>query len=272
MGEPRREVPESDIVTDAMLDGRLVLRQPRRGHRAGTDAVLLAAACAVKPGDVLVDVGSGVGTVGLALALREPRCSGFLLDDDPSISALADENCRLNRLETRIVAVSADLFDPAARRAVGLAEERANVVVTNPPFFVGTETRMSADPGKASAYLLRRGAETHGLAEWVCAGASLLAPMVRFYAIHRPEALPALLSACEGRLGALVLVPVYAKAGGPALRVLISGVKGSRAALSMGSPFVLHQPDGRFTPEAEAVHRGEANLPMQSMRTPVEGR
>ncbi len=260
MSEPIGDVRDSDVVTDALLDGRLVLRQPRRGHRAGTDAVLLAAACSVKPGDVLVDVGSGVGTVGLALALREAQVTGFLIDNDPFVSALAQENCRLNRLDARIAAVTADLFDAAARRSVGLLDERANIVVTNPPFFVGTEMRASPDPAKARAYTLRRGTETLAHAEWLHAAASLLAPKGRFYAIHRPEALPALLSACEGRLGAVVLVPIYARSDGPAIRVLMSGIKGSRAGTRIGRPFLLHGPDGRFTPEAEAVHRGEAQL------------
>ncbi len=266
MNEEAPEPAAPEVVTDALLDGRLVLRQPRRGHRAGTDAVLLAAACTARPGDVLVDVGCGVGTVGLAVALREPGVTGFLLDDDPLVSGLARENCRVNRVESRIAVVTADLFDAAARRGAGLPDGRADVVVTNPPFFDAATTRPSTDAAKARAHVLGAASEPHGHADWLRAATALLAPKGCLYAIHRPEALPELLQGCEGRLGAVVLMPVHAKPDGPAIRVLISGVKGSRAPLKMLLPLVLHRSDGTFTAEAEALHRGEGVLSLDTPR------
>ena len=44
------------ISEDAVLGGQLVLRQPRKGHRVGHDAILLAAACSATPRDHLVDL------------------------------------------------------------------------------------------------------------------------------------------------------------------------------------------------------------------------
>ncbi len=252
----------SEAVTDAILGGRLVLRQPGRGHRAGTDAVLLAAAAEVRAGDVMVDVGAGVGTVGLALALRAGDLSGTLLEGDAEAAELAIENCRLNGVEQRLRVAQCDLFDPASRRAAGLEDGKATLVVTNPPFYTGRDTRPSSHPGKAGAHHLRH----HGVSldhdDWLRAAASLLAPRGRFHTVHRPEALPALLRGCEGRLGGVSVMPVHARAGDAAIRVLLSGRKGSRAPLRLCPPLVLHGCDGRFTPEAEALHRGEALIPM----------
>ena len=62
----------------------------------------------------------------------------------------------------------------------------------------------------------------------------------------------------ENRLGALALLPVFPRAGASAHRLLVSGVKGSRAPLRIAPTLVLHQADGRLTDEAEAIHRGEA--------------
>ena len=59
-----------DISDDAVLGGRLRLRQPRRGHRVGHDAILLAAATGGRAGEQAVDLGAGVGAAGLALAAR----------------------------------------------------------------------------------------------------------------------------------------------------------------------------------------------------------
>jgi tRNA1(Val) A37 N6-methylase TrmN6 len=75
--------------------------------------------------------------------------------------------------------------------------------------------------------------------------------------IHRPEALPTILAAIGTRLGALALLPVHPAKGASAHRVLVSGVKGSKAPLRLTAALILHGTDGRLTAEADAIHRGE---------------
>ncbi len=55
----------AEITEDGFLGGQLRLRQPRGGHRAGHDAILLAAATPARSGDRVVDLGAGVGAPGL---------------------------------------------------------------------------------------------------------------------------------------------------------------------------------------------------------------
>ena len=160
MGEPGAADPVASAI-DTLLGGRLRVRQSRSGHRAGTDAVVLAACAAVRPGDRFVDVGAGVGTVGLALALRVPDATGVLLDIDAATIAVASGNCALNGLADRVSAVAADLFDAGARRAAGLAPESATLVVSNPPFYRAGEVRASADAARARAHVLG-GTADHG--------------------------------------------------------------------------------------------------------------
>ena len=256
----------TDVATDAILAGRLRLRQPRTGHKAGTDAILLAAATDLRRDDRMVDVGAGVGTVGLALGLREATLTGVLLDVDPATGALARENCRLNGLDGRLDVVVADLFDPASRQAAGLKDEEASLVVTNPPFLTGREGRPSPHPERARAHRLEatEGRSRHG--DWLRAALRLLAPKGRLHLIHRPDALPALLFACEGRLGGLRIRPVFGKPEAPAIRIILSGVKGSRAPSSIEPGLVLHEEDGRFTAAAEAIHRGDALIATRADR------
>ncbi len=66
--------------------------------------------------------------------------------------------------------------------------------------------------------------------------------------IHRADALPRCLAALAGRFGGIAVRPVHAKPEEPAIRILVSAVKGSRAPFSLAPPLVLHGPDGRFTP------------------------
>jgi tRNA1(Val) A37 N6-methylase TrmN6 len=78
--------------------------------------------------------------------------------------------------------------------------------------------------------------------------------------IHRPEALPAILAAFGKRLGAVVIRPVLPRNDADAIRVLISGVKGSKAPLRLSPALALHDASGAFTPLSAAIHRGEALL------------
>lgn len=243
-------------TADALLGGRLSLVQRATGHRAGTDAVLLAAAAEIRVGDRFVDVGAGVGTAGLALALRCAGGTGVLLEADAGAAHLARQNCARNGLETRIRVVEANLFDKPLLRAADLRFDSASLVVSNPPFYLPGEVRASPDPSRVSAHILA--SRSHG--DWARAMLALLAPKGRFVVIHRPEALPALLEGCAGRLGAMVVRPIQARRDGDAVRILLGGTKGSRAPLRIAPAFVLHEADGSFTPEAEAVHRGEIAL------------
>lgn len=239
---------------DAILGGLLRLHQPPRGaHRAGTDAVLLARLLAPASGDRVCDVGAGPGTVGLACARLAPGIDVTLVERDADLAALARDNAVLNGIAARVI--EADVLAPAAaRREAGLLPDAFDLVLTNPPFFEGAAHRPSPHPGRASAHALPVG----GLDTWIGACTAILRPGGRFGLIHRADALAACLKAMDGRLGAAAIRPVHARAEAPAIRILISALKGSRATAKLLPALVLQAPDGRFTPEAEALHRGAA--------------
>src|SRR5262245_16483303 len=124
-----------DITEDAVLGGRLRLRQPKQGHRVGHDAILLASACRAAPGEHLVDLGAGVGAAGLALAARVAGISVTLVEIDPNLVALASTNVHLNGLGDRVRAVALDVLAPAQAFAdAGLMPGSAAGVLMNPPF------------------------------------------------------------------------------------------------------------------------------------------
>lgn len=253
----RADPPEADgLSCDSWLGGRLTLSQPRRGHRIGSDAALLAASADLADGR-LVDVGAGVGAVGLAILRRSERSAADLIEVDAVLAELAEGNAARNGLAERARVAQADIFDPPARRAAGLADEAADLVVTNPPFFAPGAVRVSPDAGKARAHVFAGSAGEAPLAGWIRACLALLKSGGRFAMIHRPDALVCILAAAENRLGALALMPVHPRAGASAHRLLVSGVKGSKAPLRIAPGLFLHAADGKLTPEADAIHRGE---------------
>jgi tRNA1(Val) A37 N6-methylase TrmN6 len=241
--------------SDAFLAGRLRLRQTERGHRAGTDAVLLAAAAPAETAGLVVDAGAGTGAVGLAAALRAPLARIGLVEIDSGTAALARENIAVNELAARVRLFEADLLSPASRRAAGLVDEAADLVLTNPPYLDASRARVSPDPRRALAHV-----SAGGLEPWLRACLALLRPGGELTMIHRADSLQECLASVGARLGALRVLPVTARAGDPATRILLRGVKGSKGPLKLLSPLVLHEADGAFTDEAEALARGEGEL------------
>jgi tRNA1(Val) A37 N6-methylase TrmN6 len=241
---------------DAISGLGLVLRQKRAGHRVGLDAVLLAAAAGAGARHI-VDVGAGVGAVGLALARRFSEAHVDLVEIDEEAGAMARENAKRNGVAERVRVIVADVTDAKARRAAELRDGAADLVVTNPPFYASGETRVSPDPARARAHALD-GAE--GPAAWLQASLALLAPGGRFALIHRPDAMPSIYAALERRLGDVAVRPVYPRAGEDAIRVVVTGVKGSRAPARLQPGLILHEANGQATAAARAIHEGRATL------------
>jgi tRNA1(Val) A37 N6-methylase TrmN6 len=242
-----------DTTDDRLLAGRVHLIQPAKGHRAGTDAVLLAAAVPVRPGDVVIDVGAATGAVGLMAAARVPDARLIFVERDPELAELCRANCNENRVDAQVVA--ADILDKGSRLAAGLNPESADVILTNPPFLEEGQARISPDTRRAAAHALPSG----GLEAWLRACKGLLKPKGWLVLIHRADRLADCLNVLGG-MGDIQLRIVHPAADQPAIRFLLSARKGSRAPLRIFPPVILNGPDGRFTPETEALHRGEADL------------
>jgi tRNA1(Val) A37 N6-methylase TrmN6 len=259
-GNHRRQVADQrETSQDAVLGGRLVLRQPRRGHRVGHDAMLLAAATAACPGEHAVELGSGVGAAGLALAFRVPGLVVTLIEVDAGLAALAAENIAINSLAGRVRAVTLDVG--AAARAfaeAGLEPATAVRVLMNPPFNDPDRHQGSPDGSRSRAHVGRAAQ----LATFVRCASRLLTDRGVLTMIWRADGLDVVLGALAGRFGATMVLPLHPRAGRPAVRVLLRAVKGSRSPMSLLPGFTLTTEDGRPTSAAEAVLRGDATLPI----------
>jgi tRNA1(Val) A37 N6-methylase TrmN6 len=245
---------QGETSEDAVLDGRLVLRQPLRGHRVGHDAILLAAATSAKSGDHAIDLGSGVGGAGLALARRIEGLNVTLMEIDPVLTALAAGNAQRNDLSDRVRAVRLDVESSAADfAAAGLAPASAACVLMNPPFNVAQQ------PSPDQARRLAHAASAATLERWLRAAARLLRPDGVVTLIWRADGLADVLAALDQDFGAITVLPVHPKSGAPAIRVLVRATKGSRAPLVLLPGFLLADADGKPSAAAEAVLRkGEA--------------
>jgi tRNA1(Val) A37 N6-methylase TrmN6 len=242
---------------DAVLGGRLVLCQPRRGHRVGHDAILLAAATAAHAGEHAVDLGAGVGAAGLALARRVAGLTVTLVEIDPALAQLGRDNAERNGLADRARAVCLDVTASAgAFAAAGLESESADRVLMNPPFNVSENS--SPEPGRRLAHAASQGT----LRQWVRTASRLLRAGGVLTLIWRAEGLDDVLMELASAFGAIAVLPIHPKPGAPAIRVLARAAKGSRAPLVLLPGFVLADADGNPSAAAERVLRGGGLLPL----------
>lgn len=240
-----------DVTEDGLLDGRVRLRQPRVGYRAGLDAALLAAACTAKPGERVIEAGCGAGGAMLAAAVRCPEARFVGVERDPAALELARTNIALNRLEDRVQAVAGDVGE--GFRALGL--EPFDHAIANPPFFDDPDELRAPHPARTGAWIA-----DDGLAAWL----TFLSKAVReggtITVIHRADRLADLLALPTA--GSFRVRPVHPFADEPAKRVLVRSVKTGKAPLVLLPPLVLHDREGgKHTSEVEAILRGQSALP-----------
>ena len=241
----------AEIVEDALLGGRVRLRQPARGYRAGMDAALLAAAVAGKPGERLIEAGCGAGGALMQTAARYPGMALVGLERDTAMADLAQENAALNGASASIV--TGDVA--AGFRALDLP--LFDWAISNPPFFDDPGALRAPGPGKRDAWVA-----DDGLATWTRFLLKSVREGGRIVVIHRADRLADLLTLLGETAGSFAVRGVHPYADEPAKRVLVQAIKTGRAPLRLLPPLILHDRSGsKHTPEAEAILRGEAALP-----------
>lgn len=246
---------------DAFHRGRFHLIQPvAKGHRSGVDAMILAS---VVPNDFnghVADLGAGAGAAGLAVLSRCHDAtatlierSGFMADFARSSLALPENRTLANRatiIETDVTLTG------TARIAAGLKDNNFDFAIMNPPFNSAND-RTTPDPVKAEAHVM-----TAGMVEqWVRTSAAILKPGGSIAIIARPTSITDLLDALQRRFGSLIIVPVQPRPQDAAIRIVVKGIKGSRAGLSFCPALIMHHQTGNaFTERAIAINNGLTSL------------
>ncbi len=232
---------ETALTEDALLGGRVRLLQPSRGYRVAVDAVLLAAAVDAAPGEHVLDLGTGIGAVGLCIAARVPGCNIVGVELQSELAALAVRNAVLNDAGNRMRTIVHDLAHP-------LPQDIANFdhVATNPPYLAAAV----ADPSPNRSKALATVESSANLVRWLAVATGALRPTGTLTAIHRSDRLEEILD-CLARLG---WGNVIVKRLPPAGRILVRARSGARAQHE-SQPLFLHAPGGGYTDQAEAILR-----------------
>jgi len=214
--------------------------------------VFLAAAVPAEGHQLVLDVGCGSGAATLCLALRVPQCRliGFELQRD--LVRLAGDNAALNGMSARVSAMVGDLLQPPPRLSPGMFDH----VMVNPPFIEEGRGSPVVNPAKALA-TIEGGAN---LGDWVRFALAMVRGKGTVSFVHRADRIDGLLAQLAGRAGEITIFPLWPAAGRAASRILVRARKQVAAPARLLPGLILHEPDGRFTPAAEAVLRDAEGL------------
>jgi len=250
-------VNQQAFTEDGFLGGQLRLRQLKSGHRAGHDAMLLAAAISARTGDRLVDFGAGVGAAGLAVARRVAGIKLVLVEIDAVLAGLARGNADANAIAAEVIDL--DVTSSAENfAAAGLSPDSVDAVMMNPPFNDAVRHRASPDAAREQAHV----ATAVTLENWVHAARRVLRSSGVLTLIWRADGLAEVLAALGRGFGSIAILPVHNDANSPAIRVLIRAVKGGRAPLRIHSALLLNDESALPNKEVRDILAGKGILPL----------
>jgi tRNA1(Val) A37 N6-methylase TrmN6 len=235
----------------------LRLRQLKSGHRAGHDAMLLAAATPARPGDRVADLGAGVGAAGLAVVRRVSGIDLVLVEIDPTLADLARQNAAANAISADVVVLDVTAA-AGAFAAVHLPPDGVDVVLMNPPFNDVSRHRASPDKAREVAHV----ATAATLESWLHAARRILKPKGTLTLIWRADGIAELLAALDRGFGSLELLPVHADVTQPAIRILVRATKGGRAPTQIHAGLVLNDESGVPNKQVQDILTGKGILPL----------
>jgi len=141
------ELKRSGESVDGLLRNKIRVIQAVRGHRVSEDAVILAWFVRPRPGESILDAGTGCGVIAFALAVKEPTATVVGIEVQPALADRAARGARLNGLESRVRIVRGDVRQAHRFFRPGSFD----VVVSNPPYHEAGRGHVSADSERALA-------------------------------------------------------------------------------------------------------------------------
>jgi len=238
------------------ISGHFRLFQLRDGHRFSTDDILTAwyGTSWCPTARTALDLGSGIGTVGMICAWRLPGAKFVTVEAQSDSVALARKSARYNGLTDRYEIREGDFRAPGILRA----EEKFDLITGSPPYFPPDAGVKSEHPQKLACRFELRGT----IADYCTTAAKHLAPGGFFACVFPHE--PAQLARVEAgaREAGLVIVrkrPVVFREGDPALVGLFGMMRAEdlpewfRGQTWTEPELIIRTRDGKIHPEYSAV-------------------
>ena len=233
-------------VDDLQRNGYRIIQNPER-FCFGMDAVLLSSFAKAKPGEKVLDLGTGNGIVPILMEAKTKGEKFFGLEIQEESADLARRSVALNELEEKIEIVTGDMKE--AVNIFGAAS--FHVITMNPPYMTGNHGIVN--PGDAKA--IARHEITCSLEDMISQASKVLKCKGRFYMVHRPFRLAEIMTLMvKYHLEPKRMRLVYPYVDKEPNMVLIEGLKGGNSRSTVESPLIVYEKPGVYTEELKRMY------------------
>lgn len=233
-------------LDDLERNGYRIIQDPGR-FCFGMDAVLLSGFAQVKPGKRVLDLGTGTGIIPILLEAKTDGSHFTGLELQPDSADMARRSVAYNHLENKIDIVTGDIKDASTL----FGASSFDVVTSNPPYMIGQHGLQNAQSAKTIA----RHEIYCTLEDVVAQSARLLKPRGRLFLVHRPFRLVEIFCLMhQYGIEPKRMRLVYPYADREPNMVLIEGLRGGNARLTVEKPLIVFREPGVYTEEITDVY------------------
>ncbi|MCI0473191.1 MAG: tRNA1(Val) (adenine(37)-N6)-methyltransferase [Ignavibacteria bacterium] len=230
------------LTSDAFFNGKILITQNKTGYRFSIDSILLASHVDTRPGNRIIDIGTGCGIIALILAYRNPEIKVYGIEVQKSLSVLAALNVKNNNMEDRIEIICSDVKDLKKNAIPGPAD----IIVCNPPYRKGKSGRVNPDDQRAFA----RHEIKITLPDVFKTAGGLLRVSGKLIMIYPSERTAEIIT--HMRLSGIepkYFRFIFSKLNSESKLVIVEGVKGGRPGATVASPLIIYRDDGSYSDE-----------------------
>lgn len=236
----------NNLTIDTFFNGQIKVLQPKSGYRFSIDAVLLANYITTKPGDVVLDVGTGCGIIPVITAYRNPGAVIIGLEIQQALADIAKTNVTENHMEDRITIKCGDLKDISP----SMLKAPVDMVVSNPPYRKIDTGRINPNRQRAIA----RHEIKASIADVISAANKMLKTRGKFCVVYPAvRMIDLLVSMREWKIEPKKIIFIHSKRDTEAILILVEGIKNGRPGLKTAPPLFIYEQNGRYTKAVEAM-------------------
>lgn len=216
--------------------------QNREKFCFGMDAVLLSGFARVRPGEKVLDLGTGTGIIPILLSAKTQAAHLTGLEIQPESVDMARRSVKLNGLEERISIVEGDIREASGLLGKGMFD----IVTSNPPYMIARHGLTGEQEEKAIA----RHEILCTFEDVARETARVLVPEGKFYLVHRPFRLAEIIrTLTDYGLEPKRMRLVYPFVEKEPNMVLLEAKKGGRSRMRVEPPLIVFREPGVYSRE-----------------------
>jgi tRNA1Val (adenine37-N6)-methyltransferase len=231
---------------DTFLNGRIKVKQDHSGYRFSIDSIFLASHAEPRPGDKVLDLGTGCGIIPLILAYREPNLKIFGIEVQKELADIAGTNVEENHMGDIITVLCKDM----KKLKNDMISGPVDLIVSNPPYRKPESGRINPDMQRAVA----RHEIKVSLNDITATVRRLLKTAGRFITIYSAERITDLLTHLRSAgIEPKFIRMIHSGVKTKAKLVLVEGVKNGRPGVKIGPPLIIYDENGTYTQEVDKM-------------------